>query len=60
MKTVAVIFGGQSTEHDVSIVTALSSVVKPLELTGEFEVEAIYVSKDGAWYWDDKLKDINL
>jgi D-alanine-D-alanine ligase len=60
MKTVAVIFGGQSTEHDVSIITALASVIKPLELTGEYIVEPIYISKDGSWYWDDKLKEIEL
>jgi len=60
MKTVAVIFGGKSTEHDISILTALASVIKPLELTGEYRVEAVYISKDGAWYWDEKLKDINL
>ncbi|MBI2588816.1 D-alanine--D-alanine ligase [Candidatus Saccharibacteria bacterium] len=60
MKTVAVIFGGQSTEHDVSIVTALASVIKPLELTKEYRVEAVYIAKDGSWYWDDKLKDISI
>jgi len=60
MKTVAVIFGGRSTEHDVSIVTALASIIKPLELTKQYKVEAVYVSKSGAWYWDDKLKDISL
>jgi D-alanine-D-alanine ligase len=60
MKTVAVIFGGRSTEHDVSIVTALASIIKPLELTKQYKVEAIYIAKDGAWYWDEKLKDITL
>jgi D-alanine-D-alanine ligase len=60
MQTIAVIFGGRSAEHDVSIVTALSSVIKPLELLRTYRVEAIYVAKDGAWYWDDKLKDIKL
>lgn len=60
MKTIAVVFGGKSTEHDISILTALASVIKPLELTGEYRVEAVYISKDGAWYWDEKLKDINL
>ena len=60
MKTVAVIFGGQSTEHDVSVVTALSSIIKPLELTKQYKVEAIYIAKDGSWYWDDKLKEIEL
>ncbi len=60
METVAVIFGGRSAEHDVSIVTALASIIKPLELTRNYRVEAVYIAKDGAWYWDDKLKDIEL
>ncbi len=60
METVAVIFGGRSAEHDVSIVTALASIIKPLELTKKYRVEAVYIAKDGAWYWDDKLKDIKL
>lgn len=60
MKTIAVIFGGRSTEHDVSIVTALASIIKPLELTKQYRIEAIYVAKDGAWYWDEKLKGIKL
>jgi D-alanine-D-alanine ligase len=60
METIAVIFGGRSAEHDVSIITALSSIIKPLEVTRRFRVEAIYIAKDGAWYWDDRLKDISL
>ncbi len=60
METVAVFFGGRSAEHDVSIVTALSSVIKPLELTRKYKVEAVYIAKDGSWYWDEKLKDIKL
>lgn len=60
MKTIAVIFGGQSTEHDVSIVTALASVIKPLELAGGYQIEPVYIAKDGSWYWDQKLKDIKL
>lgn len=60
MKTVAVIFGGRSTEHDVSIVTAISSIIKPLELTGDYRVEPVYIARSGAWYWDQRLKDIKL
>lgn len=60
METVAVIFGGRSAEHDVSIVTALASIIKPLELTRQYRVEAVYIAKNGAWYWGDKLKDIEL
>lgn len=60
MKTVLVIFGGRSPEHDVSIVSALAAVVKPLELCADYAVETIYIAKDGAWYWGDELKDIAL
>lgn len=60
MKTVAVIFGSRSTEHDVSVVTAIASIIKPLELSKQYKVEAVYIAKDGSWYWDEKLKDISL
>ncbi len=60
METIAVIFGGRSAEHDVSIVTALASIIKPLELTKKYRIEAVYIAKDGAWYWDEQLKDIHL
>jgi D-alanine-D-alanine ligase len=60
MKTIAVIFGGRSTEHDVSIVTAIASIIKPLELTKKYRVEAVYIDKNGAWFWGDELKDISL
>jgi len=60
MKTIAVFFGGRSTEHDVSIITALTSVIKPLELTGKYNVVPVYITKDGRWYADEKLKDIHF
>jgi D-alanine-D-alanine ligase len=60
MKTIAVIFGGRSAEHDVSIVTALANIIKPLELSRKYRIEAVYIAKNGAWFWDDKLKDIKL
>lgn len=59
-QTVAVIFGGRSTEHDVSIVTAIASIIKPLLLTKAYEVIPVYITRDGAWYADQKLSDISL
>lgn len=59
-KTVAVFFGGRSTEHDISIITALSSVIKPLELTKKYSVIPVYISKTGVWFSDNKLKDVKL
>lgn len=58
--TVGVIFGSRSTEHDVSIITALASIIKPLELSGQYEVVPIYIDKQGRWFSDDKLKDVTL
>lgn len=60
MQTVAVFFGGQSTEHDVSIITALTSIIKPLELTRKYHVVPVYIAKDGQWYVSDKLKQVAL
>lgn len=60
MKTVAVLFGGRSTEHDVSIITALMSVIKPLRAAGGYEVVPVYIAKDGNWYSDSRLSDIDI
>ena len=56
-KTVAVVFGSRSPEHDVSIVTAVASVVKPLKLAG-FGVVPVYIAKDGRWFAGEELADI--
>lgn len=60
MKTVAVIFGGKSTEHDVSIITALSSVIRPLLMTKKYAVLPVYITKDGEWFADESLGDVAL
>lgn len=45
---VGVIFGGQSTEHDVSIVSG-TSVIKNLNKE-KYEIYPIYIGKNGEWY----------
>lgn len=45
---VGVIFGGMSTEHDVSIVSG-TSVTKKLD-TNKYDVFPIYIDNDGKWY----------
>jgi D-alanine-D-alanine ligase len=59
-KTVVVFFGGRSPEHDISIITALSSVIRPLELTKQYDVVPVYITKTGKWVSDKKLSDISL
>jgi len=58
--TVAVFFGSRSTEHDVSVVTAIGSVIRPLEISGKYNVVPVYITKEGTWYSSPKFKDISL
>ncbi len=58
--TVAVFFGSRSTEHDVSIVTAIAAVIKPLQLSQKFDVLPVYIAKDGRWYAGPEFGDIAL
>ncbi len=51
-----VIFGGQSTEHDVSVVSG-TSVIKNLSKE-KYEINPIYISKEGTWY--KYTKNINV
>jgi len=59
-KTIAVFFGGKSPEHDISIITALSSVIKPLELTKNYQVVPVYITKTGKWVSGDVFKNIEI
>ncbi len=56
--TVGVFFGSRSAEHDVSIVSAIAAVIKPLEAAHQYNVVPIYIAKDGRWYSDPELADI--
>jgi D-alanine-D-alanine ligase len=47
-KKVAILFGGQSTEHEVSRVSA-SSVLRNIDLS-KFDVYPIGITKDGKWF----------
>lgn len=56
---VGVIFGGQSTEHDVSVVSG-SSVIKNLNKE-KYEIYPIYISKNGEWFHYIKpVQDIEI
>lgn len=55
-QTVAVIFGGRSVEHDVSIITGhqIMQAFDP-EL---YEVVPVYINRDGKWYTGAPLADL--
>lgn len=57
-KTIAVIFGGRSAEHDVSIITAHIPIIQSLLATGQYVVWPIYIAKDGSWYADQAMNDM--
>src|SRR3989344_7643528 len=58
MKTVAVIFGGRSVEHDVSIITAHTPVIDTLIASRTFDIWPVYIAKDGSWYSTKAMNDI--
>ncbi|MDD4062732.1 MAG: D-alanine--D-alanine ligase [Candidatus Pacebacteria bacterium] len=49
-RNIAVIFGGRSAEHDVSIITAHIPIINSLLAIGSFNIYPVYISKTGVWY----------
>lgn len=56
-KTVAVVFGGRTVEHDISIITG-QFIISALEAAGQYEVVPIYIAKDSKWYSHSSLSKI--
>src|SRR3981081_2368302 len=55
-KTAAVVFGGRSAEHEVSVITG-HQIMDALKVSGH-PVLPIYVTKEGAWYAGPALHNI--
>ena len=53
---VGVIFGGESVEHEVSIITAVQAMNKINQ--DKYQIVPIYITKDGEWYTGDMLFDV--
>ena len=55
---VGVIFGGESVEHEISIITA----VQAMEFMDKdkYEPVPIYISKDRTWYTGNMLKEMDV
>ncbi len=54
---VGVIFGGETVEHEVSIISAIQAMNKIDE--EKYEIIPIYITKDREWYTGAMLKDID-
>jgi len=52
---VLVIFGGQSGEHEVSVVSA-GSVINALD-PEKYDIQTLGITKEGLWYWGVKPAD---
>lgn len=59
-RRIAVIFGGRSVEHDVSIITAHLPIISSLQASGQFDVWPVYIAKDGRWYCDQLFNEMTV
>lgn len=57
-KNVAVLFGGKSPEHEVSIITGVQ-VIKSIDLN-TYNIVPVYVAKDGRWYHSERFFDMGV
>lgn len=55
---VGVIFGGETVEHEVSIITAVQAMEHMNQ--DKYEIVPIYISKDRIWYTGNMLKEIDV
>ena len=55
---VGVIFGGETVEHEVSIISALQAIENMDK--NKYDIVPIYISKDRTWYTGHMLFDIDV
>lgn len=55
---VGVIYGGESVEHEVSIISALQAMNKMDQ--EKYDIIPIYITKEREWYTGEMLKDIEV
>ncbi len=52
-KNIAVLFGGRSVEHEISVITALQ-LINVLDVT-QYNPVPVYIAQSGRWYVGDRL-----
>jgi len=57
-KSIAVLYGGRTTEHDVSIITGVQLMDNANK--NKYNIVPVYVARDGQWYTGEKLRDIEF
>lgn len=59
MKTnIGVFFGGRSTEHEISVISAIQ-VINSID-TDKYNIIPIYITKEGKWLTGDNLLDFDI
>ncbi len=53
---VAVLFGGKSVEHEISVISALQAMNS---IPSKYEIIPVYITKTGEFYTGENLRDIN-
>ena len=53
---VGVIFGGETVEHEVSIISAIQAMNKIDQ--EKYEIIPIYITKNREWYTGEMLRDV--
>ena len=55
----AVVFGGMSTEHDISVISGMS-IIKQLD-KDKYSISPIYIDKEGIWYkYTKNIEEIEI
>lgn len=57
-RQIGVIFGGQSVEHEISIITALQAIENIDR--DKYSIIPIYISKKGTWYTDQSFFNVEI
>lgn len=57
MINIAVLYGGKSVEHEVSVITAMQALAVIAEMKG-FRAIPIYVSKEGNWFTGENIDKV--
>ena len=58
MIKLGVIFGGETVEHEVSIISAVQAM-ENID-TDKYEIVPIYITKDRVWYTGHMLRDMSI
>ena len=54
--TIGVFFGGRSTEHEISVISANQAMAAIDE--SRFDVVPVYITKNGRWFTGEALRDV--